>query len=573
MFKKAKVVVFLGFLCIFLTLGISKMNVNAMINSASSSVSFESINYDFSMWDFNSTKVISTDIYGTSASPQVVVDEEFNVHVVWYDNANYNSEGTDWDIFYRRYDATTGLWEAVEVVSEGCSGDSSFPSIAVDNDLNVHVVWNDDSDLFGEEIDNDIFYRKFDDITSSWGSIQLVSSESTLGSYSMDIACDSLNQPHVVWYDYTDYTACGSDSDIFHKYWNATAGSWTSAEVVSTESTANSLFPKIAIDSLDQLHVVWEDSTDIGNCGTDKDVFYKYYSTSDESWSSVQIVTYESSSDSRSPSLTIDKLDVPHLAWFDGSALGYPGWDVCYKYYDFASYNWSSWELVSAMSTDSSWYPNIAIDSNGNKYITWYETSAIYYNRWDSTFSSWTTQKLISNPDTGSKEYPDLYVDSADSVHFVWQDYDQTYDSGSDWDIFYKLLSSPPEIPIISNILPNPSDQTSVYIVWNNVFRAEQYKLYRSDSFIWTTEGFTPYALISAFISTGNSYTDSITSEGVYYYVVVAENFAGESEISNCVFVEIRFSHVWEYGAISSAVVTVAALTAIIVSIYKKKKG
>jgi len=46
-------------------------------------------------------------------------------------------------------------------------------------------------------------------------------------------------------------------------------------EVVSTESTAGSSNPSITVDGAGNVHVVWMDSTDYDNSGTDTDIFYK----------------------------------------------------------------------------------------------------------------------------------------------------------------------------------------------------------------------------------------------------------------------------------------------------------
>ncbi len=42
-----------------------------------------------------------------------------------------------------------------------------------------------------------------------------------------------------------------------------------------TAITVGSLNPNMAIDSHDNLHVVWQDNTDYDSSGTDYDIFYK----------------------------------------------------------------------------------------------------------------------------------------------------------------------------------------------------------------------------------------------------------------------------------------------------------
>jgi hypothetical protein len=94
----------------------------------------------------------------------------------------------------------------------------------------------------------------------------------------------------------TDYGGSGADADIFYK--SRDSSSWTTTEIVSTESTAHSEWPSIYRDNLGTIHFAWGDMTDYSGAGTDNDIFYKNYSTSGGipdlqcsgtlSWSNVQ---------------------------------------------------------------------------------------------------------------------------------------------------------------------------------------------------------------------------------------------------------------------------------------------
>ena len=52
---------------------------------------------------------------------------------------------------------------------------------------------------------------------------------------------------------------------------------WTTTEVVSTESTEDSLFPSLGVGSDGPVHIAWHDDTDYGGAGFDDDVFYKMF--------------------------------------------------------------------------------------------------------------------------------------------------------------------------------------------------------------------------------------------------------------------------------------------------------
>ena len=80
----------------------------------------------------------------------------------------------------------------------------------------------------------------------------------------------------------------------------------------------------------------------------------------------------------------------------------------------------------------------------------------------------------------------------------------------------------------------------------------------------------TPTAIVPA---SSSNYLDGITSgEGYYYYVVIAENFAGQSAISNCLYVEIKFAHLWEYGVISGVIVAAMVVFVGLKTNQNKKK-
>ncbi|MHA1465288.1 MAG: hypothetical protein ACTSQ2_09380, partial [Candidatus Heimdallarchaeaceae archaeon] len=169
----------------------------------------------------------------------------------------------------------------------------------------------------------------------------------------------------VAWKDYTDISGSGTDLDIFYKY-KLSGGSWSTSEVVSTESTATSSKPKIAVDSEDKLHLIWADSSDISGAGTDNDIFYKS-KPSGGSWSSLEIVSSESTGMSELPDIFIDISDNVHLVWRDFTDYLGSGSDddVFYKRKLAQSGLWSVTEVVSDVSEHNLYSPTLVVDSDG----------------------------------------------------------------------------------------------------------------------------------------------------------------------------------------------------------------
>ena len=81
---------------------------------------------------------------------------------------------------------------------------------------------------------------------------------------------------------------------------------WSDIELLTTSSTDHSYSPSIAIDG-DDIHVVWvDDTTDLLSSGSDRDVFYIKGSVSTQIWSSIELVSSESTDTTHTPNLIVD---------------------------------------------------------------------------------------------------------------------------------------------------------------------------------------------------------------------------------------------------------------------------
>ena len=498
-------------------------------------------------WKWNTTELVSTESTDSSAFPSLTVDSAGNVHIVWNDRTDYNSAGTDYDIFYKQWNMSSSSWSTTEVVSTESTSDSYNPSLAVDSAGNVHVVWFDPTNYASCGTDNDIFYKRWNVSSSSWTTTEVVSTESTGNSIVPSLAVDLSENVHISWGDVTDYASSGTDYDIFYKRWENSSSSWTTTEVVSTESSSGSNYPSLAVDLVGDVHVAWHDFTDYAGAGTDNDIFYKHWDTSTSSWSTTEVVSTESTGDSTNPSLAVDSSRNVYIAWHDFTDYAGAGTDIdiFYKWGDVSSSTWSATKVVSTESTGDSTNPSLAIDSSRNVYIAWFDLTNyasagtdmdIFYKWGDAYTSAWSTTEVISKESTSTAQYPSLSTSSTDCVHITWSDFTDYAGAGTDVDIFYKVLAVPPVAPELAFIVPTPTEITTINLDWNDISGINTYHIYRSTSYIWSVESLVPISTVSS-----SDYIDTAPSEGFYYYVVVAENFAGNSSLSNCQYVELRF--------------------------------
>jgi len=431
---------FSGFTAIYLY-----NNINLLKDNVAENLESFSEELKISVWNCTTTEVVSTESTGHSWHPTIAVDGSGNVHIAWNDWTNYGGSGTDYDIFYKRWNATTAAWTTTEVVSTESTSHSCHLTIAVDGSGNMHIAWEDLTNYGGSGVDGDIFYKHWNASTATWTTTEVVSTESTSSSDTPTIAVDSSGNVHIAWCD------LGMNRNVFYKHWNASTATWTTTEVVSTESTSSSYTPTIAADGSGNVHIAWEDYTYYGGSGKDDDIFYKRWNATMAAWTTTEVVSTESTGDSYLPTIAADGSGNVHIAWNDWTNYGGSGTDpdIFYKRWNAITAAWTTTEVVSTESTDDSIDPTIAADGSGNAYIAWddetnYSGSGtdrdIFYKRWNATMAAWTTTEVVSTESTDDSIDPTIAVDGSGNAHIAWDDETDYSGSGTDRDIFYSIL-------------------------------------------------------------------------------------------------------------------------------------
>ena len=314
-------------------------------------------------------EVVSFQHNGTSYLPSIAADADGNIHLAWVDNTNYNNSGSDFDVFYKRLNNTSGDWTETVVVSNKSITSGSFDSqIAVDPHGNAHVIWSDGMNYNGTGPDSDIFYRGWNKSTDTWTITQVVSTESNSSSSNPSVAMDSNGTVHVVWWELT-----GSFHDVFYKYRNATTNLWSNVELLTTERLGEITPPEIAVDKAGHVHVVWSEESEYGSSGSDGDIFYKRWNVTVGNWTITEVISTKSVLYSCQQAIITDHCGNVHLAWRDSSDIegAGPDNDVFYKFWNATTGIWTFMELISTESTSFSWNPTIAVDKFGYIYIAW----------------------------------------------------------------------------------------------------------------------------------------------------------------------------------------------------------
>ena len=125
----------------------------------------------------------------TCQFPVIATDNQNNLYVFWsrYKNASQS-------IFYKTYNVGSQSWSTTMRVTPDYSF-SNYPVAQFDFHRNLHLAWTDNrSGVLG------IYYKYWDSQSQSWSSETKVSSNSGQGKYP-SIAVDSQNNVHLIWQD------------------------------------------------------------------------------------------------------------------------------------------------------------------------------------------------------------------------------------------------------------------------------------------------------------------------------------------------------------------------------------
>jgi len=98
---------------------------------------------------------ISSNCSGNSVDPTILCDSYNNINIVWNDNTDLFNNGGDYDIFYRTYYQEKG-WGSIEIVSLNSQSNCKWPFMYINKTDVIYIAWSDPSLIEGSGSDYDI---------------------------------------------------------------------------------------------------------------------------------------------------------------------------------------------------------------------------------------------------------------------------------------------------------------------------------------------------------------------------------------------------------------------------------
>ena len=315
------------------------------------------------------------------------------------------------------------------------NGSSSYPSLAIDSSGNPVVAWVD----FAQNNYRNIYIKRWDgnewiEIGTGSASGGGISGSGGGGGIYPSLALDTSGNPVVAW--------VGSGG-IYIKRWNGSAWEEIGAGSASgggiSSNSGNSEWPSLVLDSSGSPVVAWYDYTSGNN-----EIYIKRWNPVAGTWNEIGAGSASgggisnNSGASGYPSLALDPLGNPVVAWHDSSSL-YGNFQIYIKRWTGSAWvdigtNSSSGEGISETGSNNC-YPSLYLDASGNPFVAWTSDNmpgccpyyGIYIKRWNpSEGGIW--EEIGSEPlfqgisDTiGDSRWSSLALDSAGNPFVAWE--------------------------------------------------------------------------------------------------------------------------------------------------------
>ncbi|UCE72956.1 MAG: BNR-4 repeat-containing protein [Methanomassiliicoccales archaeon] len=392
---------------------------------------------------FSENKIVNNDTAdATQNAPSMAVDATGTVYIAWEDNRR-----GDMDIFFSKSLDGGETWTSDVKISTDINNETqSAPSLAVDADGDIYVVWQDDRNG-----DWDIYFAKSENGGNSWTNpnIKISTDDTNLSQQYPSLTVDSSGNLYTIWAD----QRWGNWDIYFAKSINGGI-TWIESDtpINSDALGTTQINPDIAVDSTGTLYAAWQDNID-----GDYDIHFANSTNGGTSWSlpNKKINTEASGQDQYNPSIDAGTTGKVYLAWEDYRNDATNA-DI---YFAKSTDGGGSWtKSIAPISTDPTnshqTYPSLVLGPTGTIYVAWQDIRSgsdydIYFTYSIDQGGSWIYPNLRVNDDPVGKaqDLPTIGVGATSNVHVAWADYRNDH-----YDIYSAYIGSVNPFPTAESL-------------------------------------------------------------------------------------------------------------------------
>jgi hypothetical protein len=308
---------------------------------------------------------------GVSYGPQLVLDGDNRLHLVWWDNSGRNRG----EVLYRQRPPGAD-WSEVDSLT------TAFDAHIAQYEVQLRLRPDGAVCAFWTVLDELSYYQRCRS-RDGWEPAQAVYAATGIRR---------AFQP-----------AFGPDGRLHLLYLDA-AGEIYSGDLKLSGETA-AAYPALAVDAGGRLHAAWF------RYGQPYTLEYRW-SDDGQSWAEAESLVVATSLDLSAPALRADGSGNVHLAWSAEEAVFYRRWTP--------AAGWQPIVLVSD-SHGRSECGNIALDIDGEGvvHLAWHTHTGLYYTHQEAP-QQWAAPRLVSGGPCTVSRVPVLAAGADGWVHFVW---------------------------------------------------------------------------------------------------------------------------------------------------------
>lgn len=330
---------------------------------------------------------------GLSYGPQLVLDNDNQLHLAWWDNSTRASG----ELLYRQQ-AAGGDWSAIESLT------AEFDANIAQYEVQLRRRPDGAICAFWTVLDELQFYQRCRN-NGGWQPAEAASPAPGIRrSFQPAFAPDG--SLHIIHLD--------GAGDIY------------SGDLKLSDDMAAAANPNLVADAGGRLHAVWF------RYGEPYTIEYRWSDDGGQTWAAAESLVVAATVDVALLRLKADAGGGVHLTWSAEDALYYRRWTST-----------GGWEAVAVVSSDNgrAQCDNIALDldQDGRAHLAWHTYTGLYYARQEAN-QAWTQPRLVSGDPCTFSRVPVLAAGNDGQIHLVWSPHD------AESDLYYTALP-PAETP------------------------------------------------------------------------------------------------------------------------------